>query len=52
MAVFEGMDRLGDGLVFCAVMLACLGLAVAFAPAAPSRRLPALAKRGRSGARY
>lgn len=52
MTAFEGMDPVGTGLVFCAVMLLCLGLAVACAPAAPARRLPALAKRNRAGAGY
>lgn len=52
MSAFDWVERFGDGLVFCAVMVGCLGLAVACAPSPPVRRMPALAKRNRVDPRY
>ncbi|NEU13081.1 hypothetical protein G3T14_13155 [Methylobacterium sp. BTF04] len=52
MSSFDWVERFSDGLVFCAVMMAFVGVAVACAPPLSGRRVPVLVKRSRGTARY
>ncbi|WP_447675965.1 hypothetical protein [Methylobacterium sp. M6A4_1b] len=46
------VEQIADGLAFLAILSALVGLAVAFAPELPARRMPAPAKRMRDTGRY
>lgn len=46
------VEQINDGLAFLAILAALVGLAVAFAPGMPERRLAAPVKRTRDTGRY
>lgn len=46
------VEQINDGLAFLAILAALVGLAVAFAPGIPERRLAAPVKRTRDTGRY
>lgn len=52
MSVLSDLEQVNEFVAFCALLTMLVGLALAFAPPMPARRVPALARRMRDTARH